>query len=60
MSAAAPWMGMLRATRCPKLRVLKFDADSSGSRRRRPKIVVTYPFFFASAMVRSIYAAMPR
>ena len=40
MSAAAPWIGILRATRSPKLRRLKLDDASSGRYRRRPNRIL--------------------
>ena len=36
ISAAVPWIGMLRATLSPKERVIPLEARSSGRGRRRP------------------------
>ncbi len=44
MSAAVPWIGeFMAATRSPKERCMKFEDFNSGTGRRRPNIVVTYP-----------------
>ena len=41
MSAAVPWMTMLTASRSPSERVWNWRERSSGTRRMRPKSVVT-------------------
>ena len=47
MSAAVPWIGEFMATRSPKERCMKFEDFNSGTGRRRPNMVVTYPCSFA-------------
>ena len=47
ISAAVPWIGEFIATRSPKDRCIKFEDFNSGTGRRRPNMVVTYPCSFA-------------
>ena len=54
MSAAVPWMTMLTASRSPSERVWNWRERSSGTRRMRPKSVVTWP----SSRARSIVSSM--
>ena len=52
MSAAVPWMGIFTAMRSAAMRIWPLRLVSSGTGRRRPKIVFTTPDTRASSSVR--------
>ena len=54
MSAAVPWMTMFTARRSPRLRVWGLRERSSGTRRKRPNSVLTWPSFVARSIVSSM------
>ena len=54
MSAAVPWMTMFTASRSPSMRVWRWRARSSGTRRMRPNRVAAKPSSFALAIVASM------